>query len=161
VVAISHEVTRGPSGPVYEVVGADGYPLADSGKALLVQADGTVAPTVLPVPVPAGGVECLQFMVGVADQESVNFIPPFARILSCTLQVDVVYPPGARVAVGRVGASALLIDPAATDLTRLESYNFEQNTDWGPLLLRVRATVTGAPLFGSALVSVIYSVVNP
>lgn len=42
--AVTAEVTRGPSGPAFRVVGAEGYSAPDVGRALVVQADRTIAP---------------------------------------------------------------------------------------------------------------------
>lgn len=84
--SVIRDVTRGPSGPVWKVVSADGYAPGDAGKVLTVQPDGTIAADPLPAtavvdPLTKIRVADLGTSVPLADQNG-SETTPYASIVA-------------------------------------------------------------------------------
>lgn len=106
-----------------------------------------------------GALRIIRFNVGTATTDSASTISANDRILSASVEVTTPYSGGATIELGKAGGTTDLIQDANDNRPQSSNtYDKEQDTDWGAGAAAVRATVTGAGV-GAATVIVRYT--NP
>ncbi len=112
---------------------------------------------------PTGLRRTIQFTVsgagGPGTTDSVAAIPAGNQVFSCTVDVQVPFDGAAVLDVGDTATAALIFAQAQADLTVADSYEVDQTTAW-PLASVVRATLGGASTVGTAVITVVYGLVD-
>lgn len=107
---------------------------------------------------PTGSVQVLQYTItaaGGATQDSTFSIPAGNVVYEAREEVTVAWSPGTTIDVGDTATPDLLIATADVDEESVDTYVIPQRTSW-PIPSVVRATVGGAPVAGTSVITVFY-----
>lgn len=96
---------------------------------------------------------------GAGNIDSVTSILAGNRVFEASVDVTVAFDGAAVLDVGDTATANLLIDQGSIDLTTTDTYVFDQDTAW-TIASVVRATLGGAPTTGTAIIEVVYGLVD-
>lgn len=106
-----------------------------------------------------GGVRVVRYVIdNTAAQDSTTSIPANARVLRASVEITTPYSAGATISVGNTSTADLIIATTDNDALTANTYQVDQNTDWGSSATVVRTTVAGTPAAGAGVVTVEFSV---
>lgn len=121
----------------------------------------SIGPDQVPVWALGATTGSVRFALQLVTTQSITLIPGNAVVIATSVTIQSAYDVGTTIEVGRAGAPALLQDSAANTPQIPAQYLSPQDVAWGATPLAVRATVSGGPTAGAAVVRVDYAIPQP